>query len=112
MSTNKGPGMIQPELVSRDASLRLLTSYDVGTDELITRLDVLMKVEMRGKSGFPLRGKQVNAAFFTGSAGESDLILPSRGIVHGVVVRVNAKELAKDLRTLAELIETEMELKE
>lgn len=82
-----------------DASIRLISHYDCGTDSTQTRFDVLM-----GDEKLPLN--QYPWGMTSGSPGKSPLHVPDgRGIIGGFDVKVSSEDLVLALRSLANVIE-------
>lgn len=86
-----------------NAGLRLLTAYDVGSDQLITRIDV--KFENR----------QYAAAFCSGTPKavdhrlpDSDMFTPNKGIDTSCFnIKANKEEIIRALRELANDLEND-----
>lgn len=82
-----------------DASLRMLTHYDVATDSMLTRLDVLLGLEKNPLNQYPF-------AFMSSQPGNTPLHIPDRrGVVGAYDVRASSEDLVTALRSLADAIE-------
>lgn len=103
--------MIQAE-TKLDTSFRLLVGYQVHTDQLIARIDVLTNNEPGQRSeGMPINFnsnvKQFNIELLTTNLDKSNLIVPN-AIEAGVSIQVNGKDLVMKLRALADKLEQEL----
>lgn len=103
-----GPRPIVPEFNNEfDVGFRVLSCYQVQTDSIITRFDVLIGGEIV-KEGDKIGGeniKQLNVTINSTEPGVSSLILPKGGILGGFVIQTSAKELVGALRALADAVE-------
>lgn len=86
-----------------NAGLRLVTAYDVGSDQLITRIDV--KFENR----------QYVAAFCSGTPKhvdhrlpDSNMITPNKGVEGCFNIKANKEEIIRALRELANDLENDV----
>lgn len=83
-----------------DASIRLISHYDCGTDSTQTRFDVLMGDEKLPCNQYPW-------GMTSGHPGQSPLHIPDgRGIIGGFDVKVSSEDLVVALRSLANAIES------
>lgn len=115
---SEGPVSIHPELNDKfDVGFRVLSSYQAGTDSVVTRFDILINGEIvkEGervrpilKEGAVLRDiKQFNVLVNSTPPGVSSLLMPKSGIEGGIAIQTSAKELAAALRGLADVVERE-----
>lgn len=102
----RGPQMsfIPPSIVGNyDTTFRMLAAYNVTTDSVYTRFDVLINGETSDR-GFTCTGEQFNYAF-DGAPNGKQLKVPNGGILQGMVVHAEGRELAKALRAMADAID-------
>lgn len=109
ITVQRGPAAQIPDTNLRDdefdISFRVVTMYQVGTDTLVTRFDVLMNA-VPGQGGSLLRGgDQFNAAFQTTAPGTADLLTPGKGVEGAYSFKASAQDLSQVLRGLADKID-------
>lgn len=107
---SEGPVSIRPELNDQfNVGFRVLSSYQIQTDSVVTRFDVLIGGEIVEPGG-RITGegiKQFNVTVNSTEPGTSSLLLPKGGILGGLVIQTSAKELVAALRGLADVVERE-----
>lgn len=110
VQVSEGPVSIRPELNDQfDVGFRVLSSYQIQTDSVVTRFDVLINGEIVEPGG-RVTGegiKQFNVSINSTEPGTSSLLLPKGGILGGFVIQTSDKELVAALRGLADAVERE-----
>lgn len=85
-----------------DISLRIVQVYDVGSDQIMTRFDVLMNHDDKPDVKID-RGDQFNAAFWSSASPVSNLRIP-QGIVGGFAFKAARQDLTEIFEGLAKAI--------
>ena len=78
-----------------DASFRILTAYDIGSDSFVTRLDIRL----------PYPNFQFHVDLSTSKPGNSDLKTPAKGVDGCLSVRASSADLSAIFRGLADKID-------
>lgn len=104
----QGPGMDPPQSdgAAPNACIRLLSSYYIATDEVVTRIDVVMGFGEERHHGWRAgnKGAQFNVAL--PSSGKGQLSVPPNGsVLGGHSANVCAEDLRDALRALADEID-------
>lgn len=86
-----------------DTAMRILFFYDVGSDTIACRFDILTDMGP-DSSKVPREGKQANFMVTSTGPKAGGLLLP-KGIIDGIGFNANGGELAEGLRGLADRIE-------
>lgn len=111
---NRGPAInCQPYRSDddMDVSFRVVSTYDVATDSVITRFDVLLNAEhraMRCSPAVAIKGDQFNGGFYSTPPGVADLVIPKAGIIDAYAIRASGKDLSISLRALAYAIDSHL----
>lgn len=104
----EGPGISIPEHNEQfDVGFRVISDYQITTDSIVTRIDVLVGGAIIRPGDKIYRGEKVqqfNATINSTAPGVSSLIAPAR-VLGCLSVQTSAKELASALRGLADKLE-------
>lgn len=90
------------------ASLRILSFYQIHTDQVETRFDVLVNNDPNeGREGFliGMKGDQLCAGLVSTSPGTCALMVPKGGIIDSFAIKAHPQDLIGVLRGLADELE-------
>lgn len=89
------------------ASVRIISTYDIGTDSILSRFDVLVNAEPMSPGTWRtgMKGDQFNAAIFTKSLGASDFMIPDKGIEGVYTFKAAPSDLSAMFRAFADAID-------
>ncbi len=96
----------------RDCALRILTDYQIQTDEYVTRFDVAVGLPhpaVGARIGNVAGVEQWNGALFSSDNGGGALVIPKHLKERTLSLQVNGRHLVDVLRGLADSLEQELD---